>query len=65
MLTCNLTRLVMVRGIEKPFSYLVTDDYFENKATCIANDQNCILCATDLASRISDLSSLCLSMSYP
>ena len=39
MLTYNFTRLIKVRGIEKPFSYLVKAGYSGNFATKIAQNQ--------------------------
>jgi len=39
MLTFNFTRIFKLRGIDKPFSYLVKSGYSDNFATRIANNR--------------------------
>lgn len=52
MLTFNFTRLFRLRGIEKPFSYLVSHGYSENFASRIKNNRIESL-------RLKDLERLC------
>jgi succinate dehydrogenase flavin-adding protein (antitoxin of CptAB toxin-antitoxin module) len=52
MLTFNFTRLFKTRGIDKPFSYLVSHGYSDNFATRIANNRIESL-------RLKDLNRLC------
>jgi succinate dehydrogenase flavin-adding protein (antitoxin of CptAB toxin-antitoxin module) len=39
MLTFNFTRVFKLRGIDKPFSYLVKNGYSDNFATRVANNR--------------------------